>query len=74
MVLRGVRRMGGPMRCWDCGQELDTGDVERQARAEERMRIAMALSKESRLMNLQGEWGAALALEALSIELSAAPD
>jgi hypothetical protein len=62
--------MGGPMRCWDCNQELDTGQVEKDAAHRERLRLTETVGDCARLLREQGDPGWK-AVDALHQELSA---
>ena len=76
MVLRKLRRLGRPMKCWDCGQELDTSSIEDRARRAaatiERLTIARAAKQSASILRRNGDPGAG-ALEAFGEELSAGP-
>lgn len=61
------------MKCWDCGQEIDTVSTERAAIAQERYRIAMAAEESAKVMRSHNERQAANALESLAQELLASP-
>lgn len=56
------------MKCWDCGQELDTTSVEESAASVERFRIAHAVEQGAAILKAQGD-PAHRALEALAQEL-----
>lgn len=72
MVLRRVRGLGGRMKCWDCGQELDTTQVAKDAATIERMRLTAVIGEGARVLREQGDPGWK-AVEALFQELRALP-
>lgn len=45
------------MKCWECGQELDTAQVEKDAASRERMRIEHAVSEGARILREKGDPG-----------------
>ena len=61
------------MKCWDCGQELDTSQIEKDAVAIERMKIEHVISEGARILREKGDpsWRV---LEALFQELRAGRD
>jgi hypothetical protein len=56
--------MGGSMKCWDCGQELDTQQIEKDAAARERLMLASVVEQSARILQESGDpgWRAMLAL------------
>lgn len=64
--------MGRRMKCWDCGQELDTTQIEQNAAIMERIRLTQVVGEGARLLREQGDPGWK-AVEALFQELRALP-
>ncbi len=60
------------MKCWDCGQELDTTQIEQNAAIMERIRLTQVVGEGARLLREQGDPGWK-AVEALFQELRALP-
>lgn len=58
------------MRCWDCGQELDTDQIEKDAAARERMRLTHVIGEGARILREHGDPGWK-AVDALFEELKA---
>jgi len=52
------------MKCWDCGQELDTQQIEKDAATRERLRLASVVEQSARLLQESGDpgWRAMCAL------------
>ena len=73
MVLRRLRRLGGPMRCWQCGEELDNGTVIKSSRESARSEFVALLIRDAGAHRDSGRTEAAHALEAVADELHAAP-
>lgn len=61
------------MICWDCGQELDVSEIQRQARDAVLAKMMLTLYRDAEAMRDRGQSQAADALEALADELAAAP-
>lgn len=61
------------MRCWECGQELDTSEIVRNARVMENMRIQQVILSGVRLLREKGDYRAADAMEALADAMAASP-
>lgn len=74
MVLRRVRGVGRHMiKCWDCGQELDTSAIERHARTVENLRLQQVILRGVTILRDKGEHREANALEALADAMAASP-
>lgn len=62
--------MGGRMKCWDCGQEIDTSQVEKDAATMEHIRLTHIVGEGARILRESGDPGWR-AVEALFNELRA---
>lgn len=45
------------MKCWDCGQELDTTQIENDAASMERMRIYRVVDECAEILREKGDLG-----------------
>lgn len=65
--------MGGSLRCWDCGQELDAAEIEKQARLEVAAKFMLTLYRDAEVFRSSGDDKTADALESLADQLAAEP-
>lgn len=62
------------MRCWQCGEDLDTTAIERHARTVENLRIQQVILRGVRILRDRGEHREANALESLADAMAASPN